>query len=388
MAGMVKRKCTSETRSYQKRFTRPLKSISEALPAEYDKNILIGFFKELFPIEWDNLNKRYELYQSKDRFLREIGKKKRYFHDEPEVFFFNLPKVKHMLSTGQRAKHKKQFDSFNANTAHENLRIKAEKKKANHASKMASINKDLQIVEPLYIDVFITSYHRKGVTIKDKIEIFNELSKYNCRKTVEFFQKLNDSERNNQVRKMAFEHLQKIGVHVRLRKNFKGKVKAYNSEKDNFNVSPADLYRRIESDSVQNKKSFNVFISHSYKDADLVRHLKDCLNGHQFTVYCDWTSDNDFLKRDQVGDFTELILKKRIEQSAAVVFLETSNSMSDDGSIISNWVQMEIDHATKLSKPIYYLNFSGNNSPFKLIKHTISNDALVITPDEVEKLRT
>lgn len=388
MAGMVKRKYTSETRLYQKGFTRLLKSISEALPTEYDRHILLEMFKELFPLEWDNLKQRYELYESKDQFLISMGKKKRYYHDQPEVFFFNLTKVKHMLSAGQKHKHKTQFDPVKSKIAYDLLFKKCVSKKINHDNKMASINRNLQVVEPLYVDVFINTYHRKGVTITDKIEIFNELKKYNCKKTIEFFQKLNDSERNNQVRRMAFDHLQKAGVHVRLRKSFKGKVKTYNIEKDSFDVSPEDLYRRIESNSVQNKKKFHVFISHSYKDTALVRKLKDCLNSNQITVYCDWTSDSDFLKRNLASNYTEMILKKRIEQSTVIVFLETSNSMGNDGSILSNWVNMEIDYANQLSKPIYYLNFSNNNSPFKLLQHCISDSKLTILPSELAKLRT
>ena len=91
-------------------------------------------------------------------------------------------------------------------------------------------------------------------TIRDKIEIFNELKKYECQKTTDFFHKLNDCERNNQIRRMAFEHLQKIGVFVRLRKNFKGKSKSYMTERDPFNVTPKDLVARIEEKSLQSKK--------------------------------------------------------------------------------------------------------------------------------------
>ncbi|EIJ2376140.1 hypothetical protein WOB69_08305 [Vibrio parahaemolyticus] len=74
---------------------------------------------------------------------------------------------------------------------------------------------------------------------KDKIEIFNELKKYECNKTIDFFQKINDSERNNQIRRMAFEHLQKIGAFLRLRKN-------YTTERGPFDVTPKDLVDRIE----------------------------------------------------------------------------------------------------------------------------------------------
>ncbi len=388
MVGLVKRKYFSETRLYQKSFTGPLNLISEALPKEYNYSTLLEMFKELFPLEWERLNQRYEQYDNKDRFLSKVGKKKRYYHDNPEVFFFKLMKVRHMLSDGQRKKHRNNFDPMKARIAYENLSRKCEIKKAKHIKKMELANKDLQEIEPLYIDIFISAYHRKGVTIKDKIEIFNELKKYKCKRTIEFFQKINDSERNDQVRGMAFNYLQNIGAHIMLRKKFKGKVKSYSIERDKFNVSPQDLYDKINSNSVQSKKHFHVFISHSYKDSDLVRKLKVHLNHNKFTVYCDWTSDNDFLKRNLASNYTEMVLKKRIEQSSIVIFLETNNSIDNTGAFLSNWVRMEIEHANELSKPIYYIGFGSNQSPFELLRHDMIDGEMIISPEDLEKLRT
>ena len=73
----------------------------------------------------------------------------------------------------------------------------------------------------------ISAYHKKGNTIEDKLEIFKEIQKFDCDRATQFFYKLNDSERNNQIRNMAFQHLQNTGHYVKLRKNFKGKKKIY-----------------------------------------------------------------------------------------------------------------------------------------------------------------
>lgn len=387
MVGIVKRKYESETRRLQKSFTRPLNLISEALPAEYDKYLLLGLFKKLFPLMWDSLNKRYEQYESKDDFLTKVGKKKRYYHDKPDVFFFKLLKVKHMVSNGQRVKHKNIFDEKSAQLAYQSLLNNANNKVNSHENKMISINNDLQTVDPLYIDAFISAYHKKGITIQGKVEIFSELKKYNTPKVIEFFQKLNDSERNNQIRMMAFEHLQKLGASVRLRKNFKGKVKSYNTETDRFIVSPEDLYQRLESNTIQNRKTFHVFISHSYRDSDLVRQVKSCLNNHGLSVYCDWTSDNDFLKRNLVSDYTKMVLKKRIEQSKSIVFLQTKNSVDADSSFSSPWISLEIEHALSIGKPIYSLNFTSDSDIFKQVKYNINN-GIEIDDVEVKKIRT
>lgn len=387
MAGIVKKKYQSETIRLKKSFTRPLKLISEALPFEYDKYVLLKFFKELFPLMWNDLNKRYEQYESKDSFLTKVGKRKRYYHDRPDVFLFNLPKVKHMVSDGQRVKHKKEFNEESAQLSYEALSRKAEDRMAIHESKISSANKDLQMIEPLYIDVFISAYHKKGITIQGKIEIFHEMKKYNVKKVIEFFQKLNDSEQNDQIRRMAFEHLQKLESPVRLRKKFKGKTKLYNTETDSFNVSPEDLYLRLKSNNTfQSKKAFHVFISHSYQDSDLVRQVKSCLNSHGLTVYCDWTSDNDFLKRSLVSDYTKMVLKKRIEQSKCIVFIETKNSVNKDGSFASPWISMEIEYALLIDKPIYSLNFNSDSEIFERIEYKVNN-GLEISSMEIDKIR-
>lgn len=384
--GVVKRKYESETMKLKKSFTRPLNLISEALPAEYDKHLLLELFKKLFPLIWDRLNKRYEQYEGKDNFLTKVGKKKRYYHDKPDVFFFKLLKVKHMVSDGQRVKHKNTFDENSAQLAYQSLLNKANHKINTHKNKMILLNNDLQTIDPLYIDAFISAYHKKGITIQGKVEIFSELKKYNTPKVITFFQKLNDSERNNQIRRMAFEHLQKLGASVRLRKNFKGKVKSYNTETDRFDVSPEDLYHRLESNTIQNRKIFHVFISHSYRDSDLVRQVKSSLNNHGLSVYCDWTSDNDFLKRNLVSDYTKMVLKKRIEQSKCIVFLQTKNSMDADGSFSSPWISLEIEYASSIGKPIYSLNFTCNSDIFKQVKYNINN-GIEIDDIEVKKIR-
>lgn len=384
--GVVKRKYESETMKLKKSFTRPLNLISEALPAEYDKHLLLELFKKLFPLIWDRLNKRYEQYEGKDNFLTKVGKKKRYYHDKPDVFFFKLLKVKHMVSDGQRVKHKNTFDENSAQLAYQSLLNKANHKINTHKNKMILLNNDLQTVDPLYIDAFISAYHKKGITIQGKVEIFSELKKYNTPKVITFFQKLNDSERNNQIRRMAFEHLQKLGASVRLRKNFKGKVKSYNTETDRFDVSPEDLYHRLESNTIQNRKIFHVFISHSYRDSDLVRQVKSSLNNHGLSVYCDWTSDNDFLKRNLVSDYTKMVLKKRIEQSKCIVFLQTKNSMDADGSFSSPWISLEIEYASSIGKPIYSLNFTCDSDIFKQVKYNINN-GIEIDDIEVKKIR-
>ncbi len=386
MAGMVKRKYISETIKYRKTFSRPLHLISEVLPIDYTKNTILELFKKLYPMEWDVLNQRYEIYKKKDEHLIRIGKKKRYYHDTPELFFFKLTKLKNLVSTGQKNKHRTGFELEKVSSALEKLKNSRKFKIKNYYDKISNAKKLIQNVEPLYIDIFIAAYHDRRITTKDKIEILNEIKKYSCGKSIDFLQKINDSERNTQVRLMAFEHLQKIGIFVKLRKNFKGKKKSYATEIDPFEVTPKDLVEKIEKNTIQNKKSFDIFISHSYKDSDLVTKLKDILNAHDISVYCDWSNDNDFLKRSSISEYTEIVLKKRIEQSNTFLFLQTENSVKDNTEILSKWVQMEINYATEKLKPIYCLNITDGDDFFKPIFFEKKDGLIFISESEVKKL--
>lgn len=387
MAGILKRKYFSETQNFRNEFTRPLSLISAALPPEYTGQTIIELYKKYFPLGWCKLEQRYENYKNKDSFLQEVGKKARYFHKEPNSFLFSLPKLKQLLSAGEKKTHKLTFSHEKRILAIDELERQRNRKINSHEKKSRDARMLMQTIEPLYIDVFICAYHKKGSTTRSKVEIFNELTKYECEKSTQFFHKLNDSERNNQIRSMAFSHLQKLGEFARLRKKFKGKQKSYMVECDDFHVTPKDLVDRIESNSIQNQKAYDVFISHSYLDSELVISIKNELNSKNITVYCDWTNDNDFLKRDLASEYTEIVLKKRIEQSKYLLFIKTHNSMDRDGKIKSKWIEMEIAHAENTSKQIYCVDFGGGYTKFNIINHKITENNISILDVDIDNFR-
>ena len=217
----------------------------------------------------------------------------------------------------------------------------------------------MQSVEPLFIDIFIGAYHLRNSTLEDKLEVVNELQKYDSQKIIRFFSKLNSSERNSQIRIKAFKHLQNMGEYVRLRKSFKGKKKSYMLNRTDFNMLPKDLIEKIESDSIQNKKVYDVFISHSSMDTKKVQKVKEILNSYNKLVYIDWISDTDFLKRSHISIYTEIALKKRIEQSKNIVFIKTKNSVDNNDNINSYWIKLELEYAIELDKNIFVLDFDS-----------------------------
>ncbi|MBX8490920.1 toll/interleukin-1 receptor domain-containing protein [Pseudomonas cichorii] len=331
-------------------FTPQLKKLVAALPFEYDKKIVLDYYKKFFYNQWLNLVNRYDYYLDKDQYLVSVGKRKRYNHSNPDDFFYSLSKVKYICSDDYKLEHKKSYC--------EDRREKAIKDLAEKIKKPKAISSNLQFTDPYHFNIFTSAYHKRGATQHEKIEIVNELKKFKTPGIIKFFQKLNDSERNNQIRNIAFEYLQSINAYVRKRKSFKGNTKEYYLSNDKFIVTPADLADKLKSGSIQSRKVFDLFISHSYKDNDLVRRLLPALNENGFNIYCDWTSDNDFLRRELISEYTETVIKTRIEQSARVLFLQTKNSVNENGVVLSPWVKIELEHASIINKEILCINLT------------------------------
>ena len=353
--------------------------VAEILKPGYTMDDLREEFKKYYPYEWQIICERYKQYLQKDNYLVFVGKKRRYKPTKPNKYFEELPKVKYLMSAGYRKKHAEIYNEV----VRQEKEKKLEKKRLNKVrvrnDKINLKKQNMQSVEPLFLEALICAYYKKGNTIEDKLEIFKEIQKFDCDRATQFFYKLNDSERNNQIRNMAFQHLQNTGHYVKKRKNFKGKKKIYMTEKSNFYVTPADLAKRLElKTSVQNKKRYDVFLSHSSKDAEQIRNIMHILNKEGFVCYCDWTSDNDFLKRSMVSDYTKEVLKKRMLQSENLIYICSKNSRQ------SKWVRFELEYYDNYGKgKIYVINLDDqdlkkNAENYKELQYNQSDKSITV----------
>lgn len=294
-----------------------------------------------------------KIYNEKDKFLLSVGKKIRYKPLSPENYFFSLPVVKNILSTIMKNEHRNLFIKEVHKKKLEDFEIKRNATIKKDEIKKSKNMELIQKINPHYADFYITAYHQKGTNTEEKVEIVKALSKYDSEKIDVFFYKLNDSERNNQVGDLAFNYLRSTGKYVKLRKKFKGNKKSYMIETTSFDMTPEDLYKRINSRGLQIKKSFDVFISHSFSDQANIIELFKALNEINLTCYCDWTNDNDFLKRNMASKYTEEVLKKRIEQSTYVLYAKS------DSSTKSKWVDFELKFASSIEKDIKVFNINS-----------------------------
>lgn len=159
--------------------------------------------------------------------------------------------------------------------------------------------------------------------------------------------------------------MQNAGHYVRLRKQFRGKKKIYQVEKSSFDGTPESLAKKLQNDkSVQNLKSYNLFISHSSKDKNFVQKIVEVANINGMNCYVDWTADNEFLKRSMVSEYTKEVLKARMKQSKCLLYISSSESRK------SEWVSFELDYYENiLRRKIFMMVTDGEDiHDFKCIE--------------------
>ncbi|MEJ2898646.1 toll/interleukin-1 receptor domain-containing protein [Acinetobacter sp. NS-4] len=103
-----------------------------------------------------------------------------------------------------------------------------------------------------------------------------------------------------------------------------------------FNIS----MESVLNESVDRQKQqdhFDIFLSHSIKDAELILGVKTLLEESDFTVYVDWVTD-PFLERDKVNADTADVLRKRMRQCQSLIYIYTSNSKE------SKWMPWELGY--------------------------------------------
>jgi len=82
---------------------------------------------------------------------------------------------------------------------------------------------------------------------------------------------------------------------------------------------------------------FDVFLSHSYEDAEIVLGVMELLVGRGLTVYVDWIQDPQ-LSRENVTAETADILRQRMRASKSLLFITTGNSAK------SKWMPWELGY--------------------------------------------
>jgi hypothetical protein len=115
---------------------------------------------------------------------------------------------------------------------------------------------------------------------------------------------------------------------------------------------------RAENISVNSYDNFDIFLSHSYQDKEIIPKLKKVLEGLGYSVYVDWITDH-LLSRNHVDKETANILQKRMKQCKCLIYDTSENSSN------SNWMPWELGYFDGIKyKRVAILPLKKNDNNF------------------------
>lgn len=357
--GKTKRKYNAELIRFRKTLERPLKNILQIMPNRFSEDMFLSEFKTLYAYLWDDICAKSQEYHRLDVGLQRKGFPKRYYFPSPNNYLRAIaaPIIKN-------------------NHLYNELKVDAEKRKELKAAlmqrckliqesrkeKLKENSKYIQTVNPSYSNYYIETYfkikHSNPIDVDSRYAVLVEASKYKCPETIKFLHKINASERNFHLRYFAFSTLQKFGIkEVRLRKNRKGKKRQGDELIPIPIETPKDLINHIYNSQLEQMKLYDLFISHSSTDSELLLQLKSMLNCNNINVYIDWVNDREALKRELTNVDTANAIIERLKSSKALLYIHTNASLN------SHWTPWELGFF-----------------------HALKNKVCVYNPDNIEKV--
>ena len=90
-------------------------------------------------------------------------------------------------------------------------------------------------------------------------------------------------------------------------------------------------------------ENYDVFLSHSYDDARVVKVIKEMLEDLGFKVYVDWIED-EHLDRETVTSKTASVLRGRMDRCSSLIYL---TSQSAESSVWMPWELGYMDAKTR-----------------------------------------
>lgn len=132
--------------------------------------------------------------------------------------------------------------------------------------------------------------------------------------------------------------------------------------KNNLRIAAENAKRAGYSDSYITESynfsmNYDVFISHSFSDKDLVMGLKYLFKEAGYNVYIDWINDSG-LSRENVNADTARLIRNRIASSKSLAYISTSNITN------SKWCPWELGVSDGINRkacilPVMESSFKG-----------------------------
>lgn len=328
------------------------------LPESYNFDDIYKLLEEYYPFDLQEFEEMLEIYRHKEKTLYRRQGRVRNDISTVSEYIKAACRKKNILSSDGFTKRKINYDDEKRKSALQNLEKKRKIKVESKFRKIKQAKILAQSVEPDFLDALLGTYQRKGTTQLDRMYILQELRNYDCDKVIDFLHRNLEHEQNFQLRELSLKHLHEYGHFGVLRrknaipiltknKKKRKKIKEYRNIRTTITANPEILHSRIINKRDKKITTFKYFISHSYQDGAAVQNIIDTLNQLGSYVYCDWMSDHGFLKRILLCRATVEVIKKRLEQSEGVLFVDSANARK------SKWVAYELQYAQKIGKPIF-----------------------------------
>ena len=349
--GRTKRKYNAELIRFQKTLRKPIRNVLAIMPKGFTDKEFLCEFKFLYSYLWDVVCAKAKEYRRMDNGLEKKSFPKRYFFPTPAIYIKKVspPIIKNKALHEKLILYSEERTNFR-NSLIKECAIKRQKREV----KLETNLKYTQKVTPSYSNYYIQTYfHCKRtnpIDVDTRYAVLVEASKYKSPITIKFLHRVNASERNYHLRYFAFQALQKFGVkEVRLRKNRKGKKKVGDKILPTPIETPDDLIHSIYNSQLEQMKKYDLFLSHSSFDSELLLSLKSVLNHSNVNVYVDWVSDRNALKRELTNINTANTIIERLKSSKALLYIHTQASQN------SKWTPWELGffHALKGKICIY-----------------------------------
>lgn len=104
-----------------------------------------------------------------------------------------------------------------------------------------------------------------------------------------------------------------------------------------FSYKSSDVVLRELSNSFKETNTYDIFLSHSYKDKSIIIGLYEFIQDLGYSVYVDWIDDAQ-LDRVNVTKETANLLKTRMKRSRSLFFVTSINSP------LSKWMPWELGY--------------------------------------------
>lgn len=326
-----------------------LKHISEKLfevmPKNFSFKDFLSAFKECYPCQWEDIvryckEKKNDFYRRSRKGLRTVP------------YYTPVQYLKHTVHMRSLSKYLNEQDR---NNKYASLVLKGQEKKRRRNDKLASNLVFVQEVCPPYIKQLIKSYFKtrksSPLDINARYLILLEATQFRCNETIEFLNKINACEKNDDLREMAFYSLQRLGENPWLSKKRKGKRRLSMLKPIDVQKNPTELIQLIYSNQHMLYQEYDVFLSHSSLDANELLQLKVLLNQQGKTVYIDWVNDRVMLNRQNQNHDTWKALELRMDQSKTLLYVMTDNSIKSPCTEREVMYFKNVSKSVKVYKP-------------------------------------